>query len=275
VTLSCAIVNNGKSISHISGYLQPAVAPHHLVAPLGGGYRDAGHLRIPTPCPRRGLHRCRLAAAPVRRRAKAAATKCVSPTEATKSRSLYQLNPMVLVEVKHGSKSTSTVGGHHLFLVVSMASSRPSTRARSTGASTWSLPPAPATSPRRAFAASSSVAVVVVGACGSTAAEGVDAACFDWCGSTCMDGPGRCPCPGAARAEVERAGKAGRSPSSGAGREVLLHGSGGVPATRCRCAEVESFGGVCLTRCKAARAASRVEPGPHATSSRTTLPFPR
>jgi hypothetical protein len=65
-------------------------------------------------------------------------------------------------------------------------------------------------------------------------------------------------------AEVKHPGKAGRSPSSGAGREVWLRGNGGVCAARCRGAEVESFARMCVARCKAARA-----------SSRAALPFPR
>jgi hypothetical protein len=129
--------------------MSTAVAPHHLAAPLSGGHRDAGRLRVPAP--RHGLHRRRLVDAPVRRGAKATATK-------RGSRSLRQLNPMALVEAKPGGKSTSIAGAHHMFLIVSMASSRPSTRARSMRASARSLSPAPATSPSRASAASSSVA---------------------------------------------------------------------------------------------------------------------
>jgi hypothetical protein len=58
-----------------------STVPHHLVAPLGGGHWDAGHLRVPAP--RRGLHRRHLAAAPVRCGAKAAAPPVDEEEEAS------------------------------------------------------------------------------------------------------------------------------------------------------------------------------------------------
>jgi hypothetical protein len=99
--------------------------------------------------------------------------------------------------------------------------------------------------------------VVAARACGSTAVEGVEAACFNRCGSMHVDEAREVFMSRCRVTEVEHTGKAGRSPSSSAGRVVQLRGGDGAHAMRCRHAGVESFGGVCLTRYKAARAASR------------------
>jgi hypothetical protein len=106
------------------------------------------------------------------------------------------LNPMTLVEML-GGESTSTVDAHHLFLVVVDDVSHPSTRARSTGTSVRSPPPAPTTSPCRASTTSSSAATTA-GACGSCSAPTLDTACFDPCGFARVDGAERCLCPVAA-----------------------------------------------------------------------------